>query len=118
MGYSLTAQFGLDHAQTLAILLPGVMSYFRKEKEAKLLRMGEVLWNITSGTAEERTQATIHATEAFFRQMGMKIRLGDYGIGESDLDALVEPMKRMDWKLGEYGLIDYKVAKEIMKLRL
>lgn len=118
MGYPLTAQFGLDHAQTLAILLPGVMSYFRKEKEAKLLRMGEVLWNITSGTAEERTQATIHATEAFFRQMGMKIRLGDYGIGESDLDALVEPMKRMDWKLGEYGLIDYKVAKEIMKLRL
>lgn len=118
MGYSLTAQFGLDHAQTLAVLLPGVMSYFRKEKEAKLLRMGEVLWNITSGTTGERVQATINATEAFFRQMGIKTRLGEYGIGESDLDALVEPMKRMDWKLGEYGLINYKVAKEIMKLRL
>ena len=32
MGYALTAQFGLDHAQTLAVILPGVMTYMRKEK--------------------------------------------------------------------------------------
>ena len=40
MGYALTAQFGLDHAQTLAILLPGVMTYMFKEKQVKLARMG------------------------------------------------------------------------------
>lgn len=118
MGYPLTVQFGLDHAQTLAVLLPGVMAYFRKEKEAKLLRMGEVLWGITEGTASERVEKTIDETESFFQRMGIKTRLGDYGIKESDLDSLVEPMKRMDWKLGEYGRIDYQVAKEIMMLRL
>ena len=36
MGYALTAQFGLDHAQTLAVILPGVMTYMRKEKAANL----------------------------------------------------------------------------------
>ena len=37
---------------------------------------------------------------------------------ESDLDALVEPIDRMGWKLGEYGNINSKVDKEILLLRL
>lgn len=118
MGYALTVQFGLDHAQTLAVLLPGVMTYFRKEKEAKLLRMGEILWGITQGTTDERVQQTINETETFFQKMGIQTRLGDYGIQESDLDSLVEPLKQMNWKLGEYGKIDSEIAKEIMLLRL
>ena len=37
MGYSLTARFGLDHAQTLAILLPGVMTYMLKRNRPSWL---------------------------------------------------------------------------------
>lgn len=118
MGYSLTAQFGLDHAQTLAVILPGVMTYMRKEKEAKLIRMGEVVFGITEGSADEKAQKSIEATEKFFQFMGLKTRLSDYGIKKSDLDALVEPIDRMGWKLGEYGNINSKVAKEILLLRL
>ena len=118
MGYALTAQFGLDHAQTLAVILPGVMTYMRKEKAAKLIRMGEVVFGITEGSADEKAQKSIEATEDFFHFMGLKTRLSDYGIKESDLDALVEPIDRMGWKLGEYGNINSKVAKEILLLRL
>ncbi|WP_080904870.1 iron-containing alcohol dehydrogenase [Parabacteroides sp. Marseille-P3160] len=118
MGYSLTALFGLDHAQTLAILLPGVMTYMQKEKWAKILRLGEVVFRITEGTEEERVRKTIGATEHFFREMGLKTRLNEFGIGEKDLDALVEPVKRMGWKLGEHHNIDWKVAREIFTLRL
>lgn len=108
MGYALTAQFGLDHAQTLAVILPGVMTYMRKEKAAKLIRMGEVIFGITEGSADEKAQKSIEATEDFFHFMGLKTRLSDYGIKESDLDALVEPIDRMGWKLGEYGNINSK----------
>ena len=118
MGYALTAQFGLDHAQTLAVILPGVMTYMRKEKAAKLIWMGEVVFGITEGSADEKAQKSIEATEDFFHFMGLKTRLSDYGIKESDLDALVEPIDRMGWKLGEYGNINSKVAKEILLLRL
>ena len=118
MGYALTARFGLDHAQTLAVILPGVMTYMRKEKAAKLIRMGEVVFGITEGSADEKAQKSIEATEDFFHFMGLKTRLSDYGIKESDLDALVEPIDRMGWKLGEYGNINSKVAKEILLLRL
>ena len=118
MGYSLTAQFGLDHAQTLAILLPGVMTYMFKEKQAKLARMGEVVFGITDGTEEERARKTIAACEDFFRRMGLKTHLGECGITEKDLDALAAPVDKQGWKLGEHHNIDSRVAREIMALRL
>lgn len=118
MGYSLTAQYGLDHAETLAVLYPGVMTYMKKEKEAKIIRLGEVLYGILEGTVEERVEQTIQATENFFREMGKKTRLSEYGIGEDALNDLAEPVKKMGWKLGEYGIIDHQKAKEIFALRL
>ena len=118
IGYALTAQFGLDHAQTLAILLPGVMTYMFKEKQAKLARMGEVVFGITNGDEAEKARQTITACEAFFRQMGLKTRLSECGITEEDLDALVAPIDKQGWKLGEHHNIDSRVAREIMKLRL
>lgn len=118
MGYSLTAQFGLDHAQTLAILLPGVMTYMFKEKQVKLARMGEVVFSITEGTEEQKAQKTITACEDFFRRMGLKTRLGECGITEKDLDLLAAPVDKQGWKLGEHHNIDSRVAREIMLLRL
>ena len=118
MGYALTAQFGLDHAQTLAILLPGVMTYMFKEKQVKLARMGEVVFGITDGTEEERARKAIVACEDFFCRMGLKTRLGECGIAEKDLDALAAPVDKQGWKLGEHHNIDSRVAREIMALRL
>lgn len=118
IGYALTAQFGLDHAQTLAILLPGVMTYMFNEKLVKLARMGEVVFGITEGTEKERARQTIIACENFFRVMGLKTRLGECGIVAADLEALAAPIDRQGWKLGEHHNIDSRVAMEIMTLRL
>lgn len=118
MGYALTAQFGLDHAQTLSVILPGVMTYCKKSKQAKILRLGKVLWNITAGTVDERLEKTIESVERFFRTMGIRTRLSEYGIVESDLDSLVEPLKKMGWMLGENANIDWQVARKILSLRL
>ena len=118
MGYALTAQFGLDHAQTLAILLPGVMTYMFKEKQVKLARMGEVVFGITGGTEEERARQTITACEDFFRRMGLNTRLSECGITENDLDALAAPVDKQGWHLGEHHNIDSKVTRDILLLRL
>ncbi|MDH6303982.1 NADP-dependent alcohol dehydrogenase [Parabacteroides sp. PF5-5] len=118
IGYALTAQFGLDHAETLVVILPGVMRYLQKEKQEKILRMGAVVFGITEGSVQERLEKSIEATEGFFRNMGLKTRLSEYGIKESDLDKLVEPITQMGWKLGEHANIDARVAREILSLRL
>ena len=118
IGYALTAHFGLDHAETLAVLLPGVMAYMQKEKQEKILRLGLVVFDIINGTISERVHKTIEAVERFFRDMGLRTRLHEYGIKESDLDLLVGQVKEMNWKLGEHGNIDANTAREILALRL
>jgi NADP-dependent alcohol dehydrogenase len=118
MGYPLTSQFGLAHAETLAVILPGVMRYMQEEKQEKILRMGTVVFGITKGSEKERVEKTIDAVETFFREMGLKTRLHEYGIRESDLDALADPIDQLGWRLSEKGHIGTKAAREILSLRL
>lgn len=118
MGYALTAHFGLDHAETLAVILPGVMEYMREAKKGKILGLGAEVFGITEGSEEERLRRSMDAVEQFFRKMGLKTRLHEYGIKESDLDALTGQVKEMGWKLGEHGNIDAGAAREILALRL
>jgi NADP-dependent alcohol dehydrogenase len=118
IGYPLTVRFGLAHAETLAVILPGVMQYMQKEKQEKILRLGTAVFDITEGGAEERVEKTIAAVEMFFCDMGLKTRLHEYGIKETDLDVLTSPIDQLGWKLSEKGHIDTKAAREILLLRL
>ncbi|MGK7293043.1 NADH-dependent alcohol dehydrogenase, partial [Salmonella enterica] len=59
LGHELTAMHGLDHAQTLAIILPALWNEKRDVKRAKLLQYAERVWNITDGSDDERIDAAI-----------------------------------------------------------
>jgi len=118
IGYGLTIDYDMDHAQTLAIVLPGVLRYMKKQKEAKILRMGVALFGITKGPANERIEATIQAMEAFFRHMGLKTRLSEAGLGVEAIESVARPFELAGWKLGEHGNISAKEVREIMQLCL
>lgn len=97
IGHELTALHGLDHAQTLAIILPSVMSEQRKQKHDKLIQYAERVWNITEGEDDSRIDLAIAKTRNFFEQMGVRTRLKDYQIGLSDIPDMIS-------QLGEHGL--------------
>src|SRR5258706_5646521 len=88
LGHEITALHGLDHAQTLAIVLPAMLSVRRDSKRAKLLQYAERVWNITQGSEDERITAAIAATRGFFEQMTVGTRLRDYQIGSGSIDSL------------------------------
>ena len=46
IGHELTAFHGLDHAQTLAIVLPNLLWVQRESKHEKLLQYAERVWDI------------------------------------------------------------------------
>ncbi|MEZ5012516.1 MAG: iron-containing alcohol dehydrogenase, partial [Bacteroidales bacterium] len=77
IGHELTALHGIDHARTLAIVLPGIWDVLREEKEEKLLQYGERVWGITGGSTGERIDLAISRTVSFFESLGVKTRLGD-----------------------------------------
>ncbi|WP_448214242.1 iron-containing alcohol dehydrogenase [Colwellia sp. MEBiC06753] len=94
IGHEITALYGLDHAQTLAIVLPRMMWEMRAEKHQKLLQYAERVWGIYEGDTETRIKMAIEKTEQFFHSVKMKTRLGDYQLGEDAVPALISQLER------------------------
>ncbi|MGO4376806.1 iron-containing alcohol dehydrogenase [Pseudoduganella sp. RAF19] len=118
IAHELTALFGLDHAQTLAIVLPGILSVKREAKRGKLLQYAERVWGLREGSEDARIDAAIERTRAFFEQMGVQTRLSGYGLdAASAIDATVQALEAAGMtKLGEHRDITPAVARAALAL--
>jgi NADP-dependent alcohol dehydrogenase len=105
IGHELTAFFGLDHAVTLAIVLPSLVRETKNEKRQKILQFAERVWGIDVGTEDRKVEEAIEKTEGFFQSMGIKTRLTDYGITEDQLIPIFNRFDKRGWKLGEMKAI-------------
>lgn len=116
IGHEITALYGLDHAQTLAIVLPALMQQQRVQKRDKLLQFGQRVWQLSHQDEERLIDDTITHTRAFFEQMGVPTRLADYGIAADAVDKLVANLQANGMvKLGEHGDIDLDVSRQILQ---
>lgn len=93
IGHELTALCGIDHGQTLAIVLPSLLEVRRTQKRAKLLQYAERVWHIEGGSEEERIDLAIRKTREFFESLGAKTRLSQYGVGAEQMPVVVEQLK-------------------------
>jgi len=118
IGHELTAFYGIDHAQTLAIVLPGLLDVLREEKAEKLIQMGEHVFNISEGSRDDRIDSAIESIESFFRRMGIETHLSNYGLGIEAVRKVVERLKERGWILGEHQNITPDVVEEILIKRL
>lgn len=119
IGHELTALYGIDHARTLAIVLPGVWQVCRQDKAAKLLQYGERVLGISQGSEAERITAAIEQTEQFFQQLGVATRLSDYDLDEHAAEAVAEQLQAHNMiALGEHGRIDPATSRKILLERL
>ena len=118
IGHELTALHGLDHGETLAIVWSGTMDVMRREKEAKLLQYAQRVWGITEGTIDEIIDKAIAATDSFFRSLGKKTLLSEYGIGEETITEIRNRFDNHGWNLGEHGIVTPAHAEAILRKRL
>ncbi len=118
IGHELTAYHGIDHAQTLAIVLPGMMDLKRQSKQAKILQYGERIWKITEGTTDERIDQTIAKTIEFFESMGIKTKLPEYNVSAETIAKIAGRFEQRGFKIGENADIGPKEISEILTSRL
>lgn len=118
IGHELTAYHGIDHARTLAIVLPGVMHIKRKLKKDKLLQLGERVWGIKEGNSEEKIDKTIQKTIDFFESVGLPTKLPDYGVSTDTIDTICDRFLKRGYKLGEKSDIDPAEIRMILEDRL
>ncbi len=117
IGHELTAMHGLDHAQTLAVVLPAVMQHQRQQKRSKLLQFGRRVWNLDLSDEEALIDAAIAATRQFFEQMGTPTRLSGYGVGRESIPKLVDMLVKHNLlSLGEHGDITPEASRQILEL--
>ena len=118
IGHELTAYHGIDHARTLAIVLPGVMNIKRELKKEKILQLGERVWGIKEGSADERIDKTIQKTIEFFESVGIPTKLPDYGVPTETIDTICTRFQKRGYKIGEKRDMGPDTIREVLESRL
>jgi len=118
IGHELTAYHGIDHARTLAIILPAMMDIRRRQKEVKLLQYGQRIWNINEGTVDERIDQAIQKTVEFFESLGIPTRLSDYGVPPETIGMIEQRFIQRNTRTGEHSDIDATETRRILERQL
>lgn len=96
IGHELTALHGVDHAASLAIVLPAVIDIVRVERKEKLLQYARNVWDISEKDENVIIDILIEKTNSFFNNLGIKSRLSDYNISVEDVDFIVKRFEERD----------------------
>lgn len=118
IGHELTAFHGIDHARTLAIVLPGVMNVKRESKKEKIIQYGKRIWGITEGNDDEKIDAAIAKTVEFFESVGLPTTLHEYNVPNETVSRIVARFEKRLYKLGEKADIGYREIEQILLDRL
>jgi NADP-dependent alcohol dehydrogenase len=112
IGHELTAFYGLDHAETLAIVLPGVWKHELERKKAKLEQYGSRVWKARTASG------AIAKTEKFFHSLGMPTRLKDYKISGAEAAKRIRArFAERKSVVGEHGNLDADAVAAILRSR-
>lgn len=74
IGHELTALHGIDHARTLAIVMPSLYKVKFENKQEKLIQYGQRIFGLEGSCGEE----AINRTRTFFESLGIQTKLSDY----------------------------------------
>ena len=118
IGHELTAFFGIAHAESLAIVLPGVWEHQFDNKRGKLAQLARRTWHVTSGDETSQARAGIEKTEEFFHSVDMPTRLRAYRIDEAGIRKVVDRFAKRRTVLGEHQNIKAQEVEAILQSRL
>lgn len=95
LGHQLTASLGFDHGKSLAVVMPALWSVTREEKRDKILQFGERVLGICDGDSDEdaRIDRIIGGLRDFFESLGVRTRLGDYGMGQEEVEVVLKVLE-------------------------
>lgn len=116
IGHELTALYGLDHAETLAIAFPKVMEYKKAQKLDKIVQLGKRVFGIEEKGKIKAANATIEAVKKFFVKMGAGVELKSYKLPADAPEAVGKNIARTYKAIGENGDITPADVVKILKI--
>jgi NADP-dependent alcohol dehydrogenase len=118
IGHELTAKYEIDHAMTLAIIFPNLWRYKFENKKEKLAQYAERIWDIRSGSVEEKAELAIQKTVDFLHSIEVKTKLSEYTENYNGFsDEVKQTFEARNWiALGERKDITPEDVKKIVEM--
>ena len=120
IGHELTAMFGIDHGQTLAIIGPNLYMKLIDSKKEKLAQFGRRVFGVEENNDLLAAKEAIAKMQEYFASLGMKTKLSEI-TNDANLapETISNKFIERNWlKIGEKGLITPTVAKEIVEMSI
>lgn len=116
IGHELTAFYGIDHGQSLAIVEPRLLKNQKVAKCQKLAKIAREVFKINEPVDLKAADMAIDKIEEFYNSIGMKTKLSDYDIDANEAAEKIRArFKERNVAFGEKGAITADVAYEIVK---
>lgn len=118
--HELSGMFDVAHGAGLAAIWPSWARYNIGTDPARIARLGYNVFNVTdSGQADRDAELTIEAVEAFYRSIGMPVRIRGLGINltDGDIDQLALKCTFFGKRtIGAFHKLDGKMIRDIYTL--
>ena len=116
IGHELTAFYGLDHAESLAVVMPHLLWYQRERKTEKLIKYAQRVWGLT-GSGETVIREALQKMSDFFNRIGMPTKLTDFQVDPHDAgERLKARFTERETVLGEHQDITPEKVAEILRM--
>ncbi len=117
IGHEITAFHGVDHARTLAVVLPHLLQYKQADKRAKLIQYAKRVWGL-SGTDDELVTGAIQKTGEFYESLGLPIKASEYGVNHETIEKIKQRFVERGMNFGEKADITPAVVAEILEMSI
>ena len=115
IGHELTAFYGIDHGQSLAIVLPRLLKNQKVSKSRKLAKLAREVFEINEPVDLKAADIAIERIEEFFNSIGMKTKLSDYEIDSQEAAEKIRArFEQRNVAFGEKGAVTADTAYDIL----
>jgi len=113
----LTALHGIDHARTLATIMPHLLEIKKDAKREKLIQYARHVWHLRDSD-DALVDAAIQKTTEFYESLGIPTKISAYGLGHDTIDKIVERLEAKGMNYGEHSDITPAVVRQILEKSL
>lgn len=114
IGHELTGVYGIDHAQSLAVVQPQLLRVMIKDKKEKIAQLGENVFGI-----KDDNEAVIVAIETMYQSVGVTTNLNDYNIDDKVIENIISLLQAHGMtEIGENQNITLEVSEKILKMAM
>ena len=118
--HELSGQYDIAHGAGLAIVFPAWMRYVYKDNVDRFVQYANRVWDVSLTLDDKDTiiEATIDRLEAFYRLLGLPVRMSDAGIGNERVRKMSENALIGREYLGNFRKLKSDDVEKILKLAL